>query len=51
MIANTLHDVTRLLGVEEFDKKYTILAEGSPARYIGIMLSGSAHIIQMDYYG
>ncbi|MBE6954558.1 MAG: Crp/Fnr family transcriptional regulator [Ruminococcaceae bacterium] len=34
-----------------FDKKYTIFAEGSPAKYIGILLSGSAQIIQVDYYG
>ncbi len=34
-----------------FDKKYTILAEGSPARFIGVMLSGSAQILQIDYYG
>lgn len=37
--------------VESFDKKYTIFAEGNPARYIGIMLSGSAQIVQIDYYG
>lgn len=37
--------------VESFDKKYTILAERSPAKYIGIVLSGSAQIIQVDYYG
>ena len=37
--------------VESFDKKYTILAEGSPAKYIGIVLSGSAQIIQIDYNG
>ena len=37
--------------VAHFDKKYTILAEGSPARYIGIVLSGSAQLVQMDYYG
>lgn len=37
--------------VEVFDKKYTIFGEGSPARYIGIVLSGSAQIIQVDYYG
>ena len=36
---------------ERFDKKYTIFAEGSPAKYIGIVLSGSAQIIQVDYYG
>ena len=37
--------------VEVFDKKYTIFAEGSPATYIGVMLSGSAQILRMDYYG
>ncbi|MBQ9131539.1 MAG: Crp/Fnr family transcriptional regulator [Clostridia bacterium] len=37
--------------VESFDKKYTIFAEGSPARYIGILLSGSAQVVQVDYYG
>lgn len=37
--------------VEYFDKKYTIFAEGNPARHMGIMLSGSAQIIQVDYYG
>ena len=46
----------RMLGclgakVVQFDKKYTILAEGKPAKYIGIVLSGSAQIMQMDYYG
>lgn len=35
----------------EFDKKYTILAEGSLAKTIGIMLSGTAQIIRVDYYG
>ncbi len=37
--------------IESFDKKYTVFAEGSPARYIGIVLSGTAHVIQIDYYG
>ena len=37
--------------VEEFDKKYTILAEGYPATYIGIVLSGSVQIVQVDYDG
>ena len=37
--------------VETFDKKYTIMAEGNPAKYIGIMLSGSAQIFQIDYFG
>ena len=34
-----------------FDKKYTIFAEGTPAKYIGLLLSGSAQIIHHDYYG
>ena len=37
--------------VLEFDKKYTIFAEGNPAKYIGIVLSGSVQIMQVDYYG
>ena len=37
--------------VSAYDKKYTIFAEGQPARHIGIMLSGSAQVVQMDYYG
>ena len=49
-------NLIRMLGclgakVETFDKKYTILAEGSPAKYIGIVLSGSAQIVQVDYFG
>ena len=46
-------DLLKMLGclgarVEHFDKKYTIFAEGSPARYIGIVLNGSAQITQID---
>ncbi|MBQ2727089.1 MAG: Crp/Fnr family transcriptional regulator [Clostridia bacterium] len=37
--------------VESFDKKYTVIAEGNPARYIGIVLAGSVQIIRIDYYG
>ncbi len=37
--------------VVEFDKKYTIMAEGYPAKNIGIMLSGSGQIVRVDYYG
>ena len=37
--------------VEFFDKKYTVFAEGSPAKHIGIVLSGSAQVVQVDYYG
>ena len=37
--------------VEFFDKKYTVMAEGSAAKYIGIVLTGSANTVQIDYYG
>lgn len=37
--------------VEVFDKKYTVIAEGNPARFIGIVLSGSVQISKTDYYG
>ncbi len=49
-------DLLRMLGclgarVEQFDKKYTVFAEGSPAKYIGIVLSGEVHVVRDDYYG
>lgn len=49
-------DLTKMLSclgarVISFDKKYTILSEGSSAKYIGIVLSGTAQIVQIDYYG
>ena len=34
-----------------FDKKYTVMAESDPARYIGIVLSGGVQVEQTDYYG
>ena len=37
--------------VETFGKKYTIFAEGSRTKYFGIILTGSAHVVQIDYYG
>ncbi len=37
--------------VEIFDKKYTIIAEGNPARFIGIVLEGAVQIVQTDFYG
>jgi len=50
------NDLLRMLnclgaGITAFDKKYTVFAEGSPARYIGIVLSGSVQVIQIDYNG
>ncbi len=48
-----LHTMLHCLGAktETFDKKYTVLAEGSPAKHIGIVLSGSLQATQVDYYG
>lgn len=37
--------------IAAFHKKKTILAEGEPARYIGIVLSGEAQVIRVDYFG
>ncbi|MBR7142327.1 MAG: Crp/Fnr family transcriptional regulator [Clostridia bacterium] len=37
--------------VEEFDKKYTVMAEGTPAKYLGILLSGALQISRTDYGG
>ena len=34
-----------------FDKKCTIFTEGAPAKTIGILLSGSAQVAQVDYNG
>ena len=37
--------------VEHFDRKQTIFAEGEEAKDIGILLSGGAQEIRIDYYG
>lgn len=37
--------------VEFFDKKYTVFAEGNPAKFIGIVLSGSVQMTMTDFYG
>lgn len=37
--------------VEKFGKKNTIISEGSPAKHIGIVLSGYAQTVQLDYCG
>ena len=51
-----LDDIRRILScfgakLEQFDKKYTVFAEGIPARQLGIVLSGSVQMTQVDYYG
>ena len=37
--------------VRSFAKKETILAEGDPAEAVGIILSGRAQIVRIDYFG
>lgn len=34
-----------------FDKKYTIFTEGTSAKYVGVVLSGSVQVMQFDYFG
>lgn len=50
---NSLLSILGCLGakIDTFDKKYTVFQEGSPAKYIGIVLSGSVQVSQVDYYG
>lgn len=36
---------------DTYSKNETILAEGAPAKYIGIVLSGTAQLERTDYYG
>lgn len=48
--------ITPMLGclgakIKSYKKGETILAEGDPAVYFGIVLSGSAQIVQNDFYG
>lgn len=37
--------------VMHFGKKYTVFAEGSAAKHIGIVLTGSVQIVQNDWFG
>ena len=37
--------------ITSFDRSYTIFAEGTAARLIGVVLSGSVQVVQVDYYG
>lgn len=36
---------------ETYKKGTTILGEGGPAKYVGIVLSGGVQIVRVDYYG
>jgi len=49
-------DLTALLAclgakVKCYNKKENIVSEGDAAKYIGIVLSGAAQIVRVDYYG
>ena len=37
--------------IEHYDKKHTIFSEGREAKTIGVLLSGSAQVIRIDYMG
>ncbi|MBR5515163.1 MAG: Crp/Fnr family transcriptional regulator [Clostridia bacterium] len=37
--------------IDLYDKKYTVMPEGKPVKHIGIVLSGSVQINQVDYDG
>jgi len=37
--------------ISDYHKNQIIFQEGDPAKYVGIVLSGAAQIIQEDYYG
>lgn len=37
--------------VRSYSSRQTVLAEGDPAKDIGIVLSGKVQIVQLDYYG
>lgn len=52
----TREELSRMLGcldarVAFFDKKYTVFAEGTPAKYVGVLLSGGAQTERVDYEG
>ena len=37
--------------VDFYDKRYTVFAEGRPAHYVGVVLSGSVQAEQIDFSG
>ena len=37
--------------VRQFSRQQQILSEGEPARFVGILLSGSAQVVNQDIYG
>lgn len=51
--SNHLLAMLKCLGaqIQSFTKNQDIMCEGTPATHIGIVLSGQAQLIQIDYYG
>ena len=50
------HNLEAMLGClgaeyKKYNKKEVILAEGSLAIYIGIVLRGAVQLVQVDYFG
>lgn len=37
--------------VKTYDKKETVISEGESAKHVGIVLSGTVQIVQIDYFG
>ncbi len=37
--------------IRRYEKKHIIIEEGKPTKNIGIVLSGSANVVQIDYFG
>lgn len=46
-------DMLQCLGavVSSYNKGETVMAEGEPAKYVGIVLSGAVQIVRVDYFG
>ena len=51
--AENLTSLLHCLGarIQAYEKRDTIFAHGSSAKYIGILLSGAAQTVTVDYYG
>ena len=51
--ADSLLKMLHCLGAttKRYEKKHTIIEEGTPTKHVGIVLSGSAKTVQIDYFG
>lgn len=51
--SDELESLLDCMGAEakSYKKGQTVLTEGDPAEYIGIVISGAVRIVRMDYYG